>query len=162
MLLMWTSAAGAQAHAEFESMTPAAGSVVTDSPTQVVLTFGEDVQALGTTVVVLDPSGKDVQTGDVAVAGATVTQSVEALVDPGVYHVNFRVVSADGHVVTGSETFDFEPPTLYDAAPAGEATSVPETSPIKEASSTAGYWITGLAMLMLLLGAVGVVRHRRN
>ncbi len=162
VLMLWSAAGAASAHAELESMSPAVGSVVTEAPTQVVLTFGEDVQALGTSVVVLDPKGASVQDGDVAIEGVRATQPLKALAEPGIYHVNFRVVSADGHVVTGSETFDFEPPTLYSESPVGEATSVPETSPITHASSTVGFWITGLLMVLLAMGAFGVIRHRRN
>lgn len=157
-LLAWSGIAGAAAHAELESMQPAAGSAVRTAPQAVTLTFGEQMRAMGSTVVVIDPNGHEVQAGAPSVSGVTVTVQLLPLTTPGTYHVNFRVLSADGHVVTQSERFTFAP----GAAPTGEATSVPETSPIDKASPTAGYWITGLLLALAALVLAGVWRVRRD
>mgnify|MGYP002776456805 CR=1 FL=1 len=53
LLLSGFGIADATAHAELESMTPAAGSTVTSSPTSVQLLFGEEIADLGSTIVVL-------------------------------------------------------------------------------------------------------------
>lgn len=149
----------AAAHADLVSMVPASGSTLLEGPSSVELTFGEEMRALGSTVVVIDPNGHEVQQGGLEVSGNVISIGVQSITTPGIYHVNFRVLSADGHVVTQSETFTLAPPSPG-AAPAGEATSVPETSPIDEASPTAGYWITALLLAVTALGALGVWRAR--
>ena len=139
-------------------MSPAIGSTVTEAPASIVLTFGEDVKALGSTVVVLDPAGSAVQTGDAVAAGVTLTQPLVPLTLAGDYHVNFRVVSADGHVVTGSEVFRFEP---AEATPA-LLTASPEVSPVKQTNTSVGIYITGLLIGLAALATVGVLRARRH
>mgnify|MGYP003325487686 FL=1 len=96
-------------HADLTSMTPAPGSVLTEPVPSVTLTFGEEVRALGSVAVVIDPAGHEVQTG-LVVQGSTVTLSLGELTVVGEYHVHFRVDSADGHVIEGSEVFTYNGP----------------------------------------------------
>ena len=154
-LLLFFTATPASAHATLVSMTPAAGSTVTAAPAQVVLTFDEPMQALGSTIAVIDPTGRAVQTAELIVQGQTIAVGLLPLRTPGRYHVNFRVLSSDGHIVTDSRTFDF--------APSGLATvhsSVPEVSAVRDDSTSIGFWLTGGALLLVLLLAWGVARWR--
>ena len=139
-------------------MDPAIGSTVVTAPDHVSLTFGEEVKSLGSTVVVLDPNGNAVQVGDLAVDGAVATIGLAALATTGDYHVNFRIVSADGHVVTGSEVFTFTneapTPTLLTASP--------EVSEVTSTSTSVGLYITGLLIAVSALAAFGIVRSRHH
>lgn len=155
-LLLVASAAPASAHASLDSMTPAAGSTVSTAPAQVVLTFDEPMQALGSTVAVIDPDGHAVQTAELIVRGQTIAVDLLPLRTPGTYHVNYRVLSSDGHIVTDSRTFSYAPSGL-----ASVHTSVPEVSAVREDSATVGFWLTGTALLVVLLLAWGVARRRR-
>jgi hypothetical protein len=167
LLFGFLGVSAAQAHAELISMDPVSGSTVTSSPIAVSLTFGEDVQALGSTIVVLDPNGNEVQTGRLRVDGASISMGLQPLAETGTYHVNFRVMSADGHVVNGSETFEFAPSAA--ASSSTQATNPdtttlaasPEVSAVTENSSTAAYWITGFLMLCGILAAAVVWRVQR-
>jgi methionine-rich copper-binding protein CopC len=161
---LWLSTFGiasAQAHAELLSMSPAVGSVVTEAPSSVSLTFGEDVTALGSTIVVLDPDGNAMQTGELLVTGASIATSIQPLTVAGTYHVNFRVVSQDGHIVNSSESFDFAPAT-QSAEPlvVSSQTASPETSAVTSDSKTAGFWIMGFFAACALLAAFAVRRAR--
>ncbi len=111
-LLAYTSAA--YAHTALVSASPADGSTVTEQPGQVVLTFNEAVQEQFAQVAVADASGSSYQTGEPQASGATVTQAVGELPD-GTYTVSFRVVSADGHPVTGSYRFSVAAATTVSA-----------------------------------------------
>lgn len=155
----------AQAHAELESMTPTIDSAVNSAPASISLTFSEEVQALGATVVVLDPAGNAVQQGEASAAGRTLSIALQPLTQPGTYRVNFRVVSADGHVVTGSERFTFSPSATDLTSGTGTGTyaasPAPEVSEVKSNSAKAAYWITAFLMLTGALVALGVWRARR-
>ena len=161
----------ASAHAELVSMTPAVGSVVTAPPASVTLTFGEDIAAMGSTIVVLAPSGAPVQSGDPTVNGMTIDVGLQSLTETGTYQVNFRVLSADGHIVNDSASFTYAPadpsatPALastQSATPAASTlTASPETSAVTQHSSSIGYWIVGFVVLALIIAAVGVRRAKR-
>ena len=98
----------AAAHADFVSMTPAAGSTVSELSV-VTLTFSEDITALGSAVVVLDPNGLEIQSG-LTVQGAAVSVPVNQPTVAGTYTVNYRVVSVDAHVIEGSQTLVYDGP----------------------------------------------------
>ncbi len=94
--------AAAQAHASLLRSDPAAGSVVPHAPGQIVLHFDEPVQDAGTTVVAT--SGASVLAGHAGLehgdARALVVPLRSGLGD-GDYTVRWRVVSTDGHIVSG-------------------------------------------------------------
>jgi methionine-rich copper-binding protein CopC len=98
-------ASAASAHAELVSSTPADGSFVTTAPTEVVLTFDEDIQTHFDSVVVNGPKGSRVGTGSPHISGKTLTQRLGTLAAQGRYSIAYRVVSADGHPVTGQLSF---------------------------------------------------------
>jgi methionine-rich copper-binding protein CopC len=113
-------AAPASAHDELVSTLPANGEVLAEPPTEVSLTFGEEVGTLGTAVVVTDGAGAKLADGKVVVQGPLVTQAIIPPTVGGSVRVSYRVVSADGHTVTG--TFSFTVP-----APASPSQSVSPT-----------------------------------
>jgi len=161
--------ASAQAHAELVAMDPAIGSTVAAAPASVTLTFGEDVQALGSAIVVLDSNGNAVQTGDLGIDGAKISIALQPLTMAGTYHVNFRVTSADGHVVDGSETFVYAPADSGATPIASQSaqldtpvlTASPETSAVVANDPTAAYWITGFLLLCGVFAAIIAWRAKR-
>ncbi len=118
----------AAAHDQLVSTQPAAGERLTQSPAALTLTFSADVLDLGTTVVLRGADGTDVATGATTVTGPDVVVALPPLA-PGDYTVVWRVVSVDGHPISG--TFDFGVDGV-----AGSATPEP-SSPAPSASATA-------------------------
>lgn len=157
--LFLASGAPAMAHADLIEMTPKVGSVLATAPLQVELLFSEEVQTLGTAVAVLDPSGSEVQQ-DVSVDGATVRVQLDPLRQSGEYHVNFRVLAADGHVVAASKTFTLDLAGTAAALAGGE--SPPEVSLVQRDSASVAYWITGLLMLCAIVAVVAVRQWRAS
>lgn len=104
LLLAVAPVAPAAAHASLISSSPADGAVVEDAPDSVELTFSEAV-ASPAYVVVTDPHGRTVSVGEPQVADASVSQPTGQADDEGEYVVEYRVVSADGHPVSGSVSF---------------------------------------------------------
>jgi len=122
LLVVLTALPGASAHTQLTSSVPGNGQVLQELPPAVELTFSGAV-ATPAYVVVRDPAGDEVAEGDAQVRDAVVTQPMTGRDVAGDYTVDYRVVSADGHPVTGSLTFtvgDGRQPTTENAASAGE------------------------------------------
>jgi len=100
-------AAPASAHAQLISTSPQQGALLERSPDQVVLTFGEDVQARTDAIEVLTSSGNDLRVGSSHHPPGRADQVAAALPADlhGTYVVTWRVISADTHPVQGAFTF---------------------------------------------------------
>ncbi|MFF8191421.1 copper resistance CopC/CopD family protein [Streptomyces bobili] len=102
----------ASAHAALTGSDPAQGTVVDKAPTQVSLTFSEQVSTDADAVRVLDPKGKRVDTGEPsAVGGTTYSVPLHSGLPDGTYTVTYQVVSADSHPVAGAYTFSIGAPS---------------------------------------------------
>lgn len=99
--LIIAAPAPALAHDDLVSSTPADGADLAAGPTEIALTFTAEVLEMGALVVVADAADHDWTTGAPVVEGTTVSVPVdEALPDAG-YEVRWRVVSSDGHPISG-------------------------------------------------------------
>jgi copper resistance protein C len=127
-------AAPAAAHNTLTGSTPADDSTVTDPVTEVVLEFDQAVQTEFAQVAVLGADETPYGSGEPVVVGRSVTQAVEPLPD-GRYDVSYRVISADGHPVSGTISFTA---TGQAAPPAAETpTAEPTTPAVTEPTPTA-------------------------
>jgi len=92
----------AAAHTALVASDPRDGATLTRAPEAVVLTFDEDVTSTGTAMVVTGPDGARLDRPDgLLVSGPRVSVPLAAATLSGPCRVEYRVVSADGHVVTG-------------------------------------------------------------
>jgi copper transport protein len=106
-------AAPASAHATLQESVPADGAILPVSPTQVLLRFDESVEVALGGITVLAADGGDVTVGKVhhvAGAGSQVAIDLGASLPDGSYLVNWRVQSADSHVIEGALTFSVGEP----------------------------------------------------
>jgi copper transport protein len=95
----------AAAHAELVNTTPANGAQLTKPPTEIEMTFTESVNLLPNGIRLVDGAGAVVPTPDPTVAGGTVLWPMPTDLPEGAYVVTFRVVSADGHPISGAFSF---------------------------------------------------------
>ena len=162
VLLVGPGVGVASAHAELLGTTPGAGSVLTQKPTAVVLTFDEPVQAQGATIVVTAPGGSRVAAGAAVLAGSTVRSSIHSLPAAGTYTDAYRVVSDDGHPVEGQFSFAARAPAAEHAAVADSAV-VPLAAVADQGSWLGGHeGIAALGAAVLAIGLVLLVRERRQ
>jgi methionine-rich copper-binding protein CopC len=101
----------ALAHAILVKAQPEKESVVAAPPAEVVLVFNDAVGEEFLALAVIDPAGKRVDKHDAKLDFSDhshLRASVEKLA-PGRYTVRYRVLSADGHVVSGKYTFLVQP-----------------------------------------------------
>jgi methionine-rich copper-binding protein CopC len=105
-LILWTVAA-AFAHAHLVRATPAEGGEVKEAPAEVTLKFNERLEPSFSSAVIRDSAGKQVDKADAHVdkADRTVVHVSLPPLDPGVYTVEWRIMSSDSHKVNGNFTF---------------------------------------------------------
>lgn len=133
----------ASAHAVRVAADPAPDASVAVAPSKVSATFNEALHTDFAAMTVVGPDGNLWSDGTPQVQGAVVSTRVRPLGPAGVYTVNYRVTSADGHVVSGSWTF-----TL---TVAGDGTPGPS------ASASAHTPERGLPVWPFVLGAAAVI-----
>lgn len=100
---LWGPAPGADAHAVVISTSPPAGSQLDDAPTEVTITFNEQVGIEGDSLTVIDADGTRVSS-PATTSGTTVRAEID-LPGDGWYAVSWWVISADGHPLSGAWTF---------------------------------------------------------
>jgi copper transport protein len=112
----------AGAHAQLISTTPANDAVVDAAPAGVSLRFSEPVEAAFGAIRVYDARATRVDDGDVdRPSSREVRTGIDRRLGRGTYTVTWRVVSADGHPVSGAFVFHVDEPG---ANPAGVAAQV--------------------------------------
>lgn len=128
VLALALGAAPASAHATLVGTDPVDGGVVEQAPEAMVLSFSEPM-AQPAQVTITGPDGVIVDEDTPEIDGAEVRLPV-TLPDAGVYTVTWRVVSADGHPIDGTFSFELTPPDEPDepdaAADAEEGEPEPE------------------------------------
>ena len=100
-----TTAPTASAHAVRIATDPAVDAELATGPPQVSATFNEHLQTAFAAMTVVGPDENLWSTGEPRVDGAVISIDVMPLGPAGTYTVNYRVISADGHVVSGSWPF---------------------------------------------------------
>ncbi|GAA2653480.1 copper resistance CopC/CopD family protein [Streptomyces vastus] len=109
---LFAQAAPVSAHAALTGSDPQQGAVVDEAPTQVSLTFSEKVAMSDGSVRVLDPKGKQVDTGKTTDLGSnTYAVNLHEGLPDGTFTVTYQVVSADSHPVAGAFTFSVGAPS---------------------------------------------------
>jgi copper transport protein len=131
VLLSVVFASPAAAHAELVNTSPSNGAQLARSPTEVRMTFTESVHLVDGGIRLVDQVGATVRTPTPSVDGRTVTWPMPADLPKGAYVVTWRVVSTDGHPVSGA--FSFGVGTA--AAASGSATNGPTDTSVKTNAS---------------------------
>ncbi len=172
VLAFWMLGAGiAHAHTELSSSDPAADASVGSPPKVITLTFTEDINSAFVNVVLTSADGRSWLSGDPRVDGPRVTATVTSDAPPaGLYTVGYRVVSADGHPVSGSYTFTIAGVQAAPPASTSAGASPPTTSAAPPTAAPAGAdtktSVITAAVAGLALGGVIVFwqsrKHRRR
>jgi len=99
------------AHAHLKTSTPAGGSTLTAAPTEVDITFTEDVNLKFTGIKVTGPDKKDVATGEGMLMDKDTTLMVplSGTLGAGKYTVAWHALSKDGHKTNGTFAFTVKP-----------------------------------------------------
>jgi copper resistance protein C len=154
------------AHTELANALPAAGTALAKTPGSVQLNFTEPIDAELARVVVLGPEGRDLAVGGARQSGPGLIQPIAAPAQAGTVEVAYRVVSLDGHPVSGTYTFDVLRGDPAAGAPSdGGAPDQGAAGAGGDAAAPAGGSMAGLLLgagAVLLVVAVGGVLARRR
>lgn len=157
------------AHAELVSSEPADGATLEAPPPALLFTFGEQLMGEGAAITAQHvDSGEWVGLPPVTVSGDAASAAWPATSASGPYRASYRVVSADGHPITGSITFTILAATDASGSPSAADPSPPQggtTDPDpQEASSGVGVlgWILGLGIVVLVGAGAGTWYTRRS
>ena len=113
------SALPSSAHDQLIASSPSAGERLDAAPEGVSLEFSGQLLVLdgaGALVMVVDPAGRDWLEGAPVVEGHMVTAALAPGMPEAGYEIRWRVVSSDGHPISGVIPF-----TIGDAAPLSAA-----------------------------------------
>jgi methionine-rich copper-binding protein CopC len=166
-LALLLGAAPALAHTRLQSSDPADGASVDTAPEHVALTFNEPMSPEFSTITVIGPDGTDYKDGAVTAEESTISTRLLPLGPAGQYEIGYRVVSADGHPVTGSVSF-----TLTTAGPGGAgapaepsaapaAPAPPAAAPSEDSGAPVWPWVVG-AVVLVGAGVVVALRLGRG
>lgn len=103
--LVAVTAVPARAHDELIASDPAAAQRLAAAPGSVSLSFSAEVLTIGAAVVVVDDSGQDWVDGPPKVREGVVTATLAPGMPDAGYEVRWRVVSSDGHPISGIVPF---------------------------------------------------------
>jgi copper resistance protein C len=174
-LLALLGSGPAAAHDVLEGSDPADGSSVATAPSRVTLTFGEAPTPNTATITVVGPDGTThYESGAPTSDGEKISVGVAPLGAAGRYEIGYRVVSGDGHPVSGALSFTLTTPGPAAAAPSASpaagapATTAPAVTPSNAAAAApAGdeggvpAWPFVLLAVVVVIGAVALVLRRR-
>lgn len=173
----------AAAHDTLLSTKPTNGARVDAGPRQVRLHFDLPVGKRYATVTVTGPDGGRWERGPVRVSGSTVVQELRSLGPAGKYRVAWRIISADGHPVSGRFAFTLTTAGPGSPAPATASATASATGGAgrdqgASGSSTGGAESTGnsagwlvqtgilvavvLGLVVLAVGGSALLRRRRS
>ncbi|HEY4780146.1 MAG TPA: CopD family protein, partial [Solirubrobacterales bacterium] len=157
--------------AQLEETTPQRGAVVKQQPEAVIFRFDEPVEGNFGAVRVYDAGGKRVDEGDAFHPngeGPRLGVHLKPGLPDGSYTATYRVISADGHIVSSGFVFSIGKAGRAPAETVAELTSGSGSGPVTETAfgiarglqyAAIALGVGGLAFLMLAwlpaLGAVG-------
>lgn len=151
-----TSATPAAAHTALRASSPKDGGEIGKAPSELLLEFTEPIRRVGFRLVVRGPDAREYQAGAPRISGDTLAQPLKQLGPAGEYRAEFRIVSADGHPVTGKIGF-----TLTKPGPAAGGAKAVEAAPLTSVSASSlnnappwAWWIGAAAVVILASGAV--------
>ena len=157
------------AHAELDTATPADGAVLDVPPTEIVLTFTEDLDPSRSSIVVVDAGGATVASGgEVGTSDLRRMTLAVANLTAGAYEIRWTSGSAvDGDIARGTTTFTVNEPTpsptpsptatptpVPSATPAPTPSPSPSPAPSPSADTTSG---SGADVILPIVVAIVVV-----
>jgi methionine-rich copper-binding protein CopC len=138
-------------HVELISSSPESGDNLDAAPTDVTITFDDELDPDLSSFTVTDADGGDIGGGevDLTVADRNVMTGAVSIADPGIYTVAYMVAGIDGHAIDGTFSFGFNALQQIPEPTGGE--EAPDTAmpaPEPPLAQLCGGLLLGLAVLI--------------
>ena len=164
MTLFASQSTAAHAHTSLELSTPSNNQSIEFMPADLSATFDEDlIEIEGEVVNTLElqsADGTNYLLSAATIAGPVVSAKVgDAEYPAGNYLLKYRVVSADGHPVTGEISFATQSATTIGAMPSEPVTTSYVPEPVDSSTNTMFFILGGL---MLLVGILFGFKRKRG
>ncbi|MDE1046318.1 MAG: copper resistance protein CopC [Candidatus Nanopelagicales bacterium] len=127
-LSLFSGAVPAFAHADLVSTTPVDGAALKSAPQSLTLSFNSTLLDEMVEVAVSNSDGELVSGVVAESAGTDAVAPWPADLPGDTYKVAYRIVSQDGHPVTGSFSFSYPDPETVTAEPTQDTTAEPEVT----------------------------------
>lgn len=137
LLVLLALPAAALGHAQLESTSPERGAVVKHEPEAVLFRFDEPVEGNLGAIRVYDANGQRVDEGDAfhpGDHGSEIGVDLKPGLADGSYTATYRLVSADGHVISSGFVFSVGKPGKAPAQTVAELTGRVGTGPVTDAA----------------------------
>jgi methionine-rich copper-binding protein CopC len=154
------AAGPAAAHSVLLATSPVTSSRIASAPAVVVLTFNEMPRGEYSDIHVVGPDGARRDSGHVKVLNDTVSEALGGTRPAGLYTVDWRVISADGHPVSGQ--FTFTAAAQAPALGARQPDTVGAAATKKSSSSTGIVVVIVIVGLLIVVAAIVVLLRRRR
>ncbi len=160
MTLLASQSIPAQAHSALESSTPTKSEIIDLLPSVISLTFNEDLLSIEgeevNTLALAGSNGTGYELLPPTISGAILSaQPVDGIYPAGNYLLSYRVVSADGHPITGEIAFTTTSLTTIDSLMAKPMTA---SVPVDDGESSS--ILTLASVILTLLIFAGIWRMR--
>ncbi|MEW2399303.1 copper resistance CopC family protein [Streptomyces sp. NPDC046862] len=160
----------AAAHTGLDTSSPGANATLAGLPPRVTLTFSDSMTERYAKVAVTGPDGTSAAAGEPQVSGKTVTLALAPARSAGRYTVGYRVVSADGHPVSGAYSFTVKAadtsgpsPRVTESDRAAAPRAAERSAPDRAGGESGGSGVPVLAAMgVLVLALVGAFVARRK
>ncbi len=160
LLMLGAAAPAASGHASLVRTAPERGAELAEPPSEVSFTFNEPVELSFGALRVFDAEGAEVQSGEPTHPDGRDEEIAVALPEglgDGSYTVTYRVVSADGHPISGGFVFSVGPGSAAPAASVSELIDSGDSGAATDIGFAAARVISYLAIALALGGALFLV-----
>jgi len=160
----------ATSHEQLVDQEPKPGQILEAGIAEVKLSFSDDLISLdnsaGSEIVILDSNQNPVNNGCAVIDARTAIARAD-IDAPGTYQVGWRVVSGDGHPISGSFSFVVENNSGYTADPDYLFTECanpydPESSSDETQSPEYLYWLLWASIPLAALGLFLLLRSKNK
>ena len=152
-LILAISSPSVFAHSELISTYPAAMSVISEKPANIVLAFSEAPILAGSFIQIEQLSGKVLGKSKPKLSGTSLVTPWLNSIQPGEVLVRWRAVADDGQVSIGSVNFTYkQTPASISPTPIAANTN---------SSRDVAIWAAGISLIILLIGIGATTRRRK-
>lgn len=153
MMLVVSQSNPAHAHSALETSTPSNGEILELLPSLISLTFNEDLLSIEgeevNTLALAASDGTEYEMLPPTISGAILSAKlVDGNYPAGDYLLSYRVVSADGHPISGEIAFTSTSLTTIESMP---GTPVTTSAPVDEEETSSTYPLVGSVILVAAL-----------